>query len=355
MKLMAAKIFFGRTLVVVAAASALAACSSSGVGEPANGLQISGPYDNTRTGLTSSMWLSGGSYTYQGSKVVYFGIVDAYRANRKFNKRGVLWGPGSQPLVSPQGMVTDAQRNLYVVDGGASGAGRTYMYSPGTETPSKTFNDPGMFPVQVAVGSDGTLYVANIYSASFGPGNVVAYAPGSSNPTSTYTDVNFDQVVGIAVDRRKDIFVSYNTSPSSHGTVAVFRHGSSTATETGIQVPYNGSSSEAGVLALDVKDHLLLGYGADYGGVAVYASKAPYTQLGKFALYGHSQGLAFDRSGKTLYSADYSYSQGEIYGYDPGTFSVTQIGTVYPWFPNEPSYLGDARGIAVAPSLPIPK
>jgi hypothetical protein len=49
-----------------------------------------------------------------------------------------------------------------------------------------------------------------------------------------------------------------------------------------------------------------------------------------------------------LYSADYNYSQGEIYSYDPGTFSVTQIGTANPWFPNMPSYLGDARGTATA-------
>jgi hypothetical protein len=352
---MAARAFLGRSLVIAVAAASLVACGGGDVAPETGSVQIPSAYDNSRAASKAAMWLSGGSLMYQGSKLVYFGIVDAYRAHGKYNRTGVLWGPASQPLVSPEGMVTDVHHNLYVVDGGASGAAKIYMYSSGTDIPSKTFNDPGMFPEQVAIGSDGTLYVANIYTASFGAGNVVAYAPGASNPTEMYTDPNFFEVEGVAVDRRRDIFVSYNTSASSQGTVAVFKRGSKQATETGISVPQNGSSSEAGPLTFDVNARLLLGYGADYGGVAVYSRKPPYTLLGKFALKGHTQELAFGRSGTSLYSADYNYSQGEIYRYDPNTFSVSQIGTVYPWYPNMSYYAGDARGIAVAPSLPIPK
>jgi hypothetical protein len=343
--------------LLLAVAIASAGCANEGFTQPGiRGASLAYPlFMGAKQRSRGAMWLSGGSYTYEGTKIVYFGIVDAYTLHRKNHRTGVLWGPNRKDLVSPQGMVTDPSRNLYVVDGGASGASAIYMYSPGTDTPSKTFSDPGMFPVQVAIGAHGTLYVANMYTASFGPGNVVAYAPGATSPTKTYTDSNFDQVEGVAVDRRGNIFVSYNVSPSSTGTVAVFLRGSKKATETGIKVPPNGSSSEAGVLTLDINGNLLLGYGADSGGVAVYSSSAPYTQQGKFNLNGHSQGLAFDRDGKTLYSADYQFSQGEIYSYDPSTFSVSLINTVSPWFPNMPSYLGDARGIAVAPAPALPK
>jgi hypothetical protein len=343
--------------LLLAASVASTGCSSGGFTQPGmSGSPSAYPLaTDTKGRLSGSMWLSGGSYTYEGSKIVYFGIVDAYRLHGKNHRHGVLWGPNRQDLVSPQGMVTDPSRNLYVVDGGASGASAIYMYSPGTHTPSKTFSDPGMFPVQDAIGADGTLYVANMYTASFGPGNVVAYAPGATSPTKTFTDSNFDQVEGVAVDRRGNIFVSYNVSPSSTGTVAVFLRGSKKATETGIKVPPNGSSSEAGVLTLDINANLLLGYGADSGGVAIYSSSAPYAQQGTFNLNGHTQGLAFNRDGKTLYSADYQLSQGEVYSYDPSTYSVSLINTVAPWFPNLPQYLGDARGIAVAPALALPK
>jgi hypothetical protein len=341
----------------LAAAIGASGCTSNGFTQPGiSGSQLAYPvFREAKARSRGEMWLSGGSYTYEGSKVVYFGIVDAYRLHGKNRRHGVLWGPNRQELVSPQGMVTDPSGNLYVVDGGASGASAIYMYTPGTHTPSKTFSDPGMFPVQDAIGADGTLYVANMYTASFGPGNVVAYAPGATSPTKTYSDSNFDQVEGVAVDRRGDIFASYNVSPSSTGTVAVFLRGSKKATETGIKVPPNGSSSEAGLVALDINANLLLGYGADSGGVAVYSSSPPYAQQGTFNLNGHTQGLAFDRDGKTLYSADYQFSQGEVYSYDPSTFSVSLINTVAPWFPNLPQYLGDARGIAVAPALALPK
>jgi sugar lactone lactonase YvrE len=343
--------------MVLAVALSSAGCSNDRLTQPAIG-GVSNAYSSlmdVKDHSRPSMWLSGGSYMYEGSKAVYFGIVNAYTLHGKNHRRGVLWGPNKKDLVSPQGMVTDPNGNLYVVDGGASGASAIYMYSPGAKTPSKTLSDAGMFPVQVAIGANGTLYVANMYTASFGPGNIVAYAPGASSPTKTYTDSNFDQVEGVAVDRHGNIFVSYNFSPSSTGTVAVFLRGSENATETGIKVPQNGSSSEAGVLALDIMGNLLLGYGADSGGVAAYSSSAPYTQKGQFNLNGHSQGLAFDRDGKTLYSADYQLSQGEVYSYDPSTFSVSLINTVSPWFPKLPSYLGDARGIAVAPALALPK
>jgi hypothetical protein len=350
-----AKSFHWSMLLTVVVASA--GCTNDRLTQPAIG-GWSNAYPSlvdAKEHSRASMWLSGGSFMYEGSKAVYFGIVDAYTLHGKNHRRGVLWGPNRKDLVSPQGMVTDPNRNLYVVDGGASGASAIYMYSPGAKTPLKTFSDAGMFPVQIAIGASRTLYVANMYTASFGPGNVVAYASGASSPTKTYTDSNFDQVEGVAVDRRGNIFVSYNTSPSSTGTVAVFLRGSGKATETGIKVPPNGSSSEAGVLTLDIMGNLLLSYGADSGGVAAYSSSAPYTQRGQFNLNGHSQGLAFDQDGKTLYSADYQLSQGEVYSYDPGTFSVSLINTVSPWFPKLPSYLGDARGIAVAPALALPK
>ena len=87
-----ARSFHWSLLLAVSIASA--GCGSGGFAQPGmSGSPYAYPLATGTKGRSSgSMWLSGGSYTYEGSKIVYFGIVDAYRLHGKNHRRGVLWG-----------------------------------------------------------------------------------------------------------------------------------------------------------------------------------------------------------------------------------------------------------------------
>ena len=75
-----------------------------------------------------------------------------------------------------------------------------------TSTPSLTLFDPGEKPEDVAVGSDGTKYVANYSASGGGPGSVSIYAPGSTTPTSSITELF--TVSGITLDAAGNLYVS---------------------------------------------------------------------------------------------------------------------------------------------------
>jgi len=130
-------------------------------------------------------------------------------------------------LDGPEGMASDPSGNLYVAN---TIDGNILEYPAGSSAPSRTLSDlSGYAPGEVALGSDGTVYVTNIHGplpkrcGTFcipKPGNVVAYANGSTKPTAVYKTFPATAAyypIGLGVDAQNDIFVTYETTAVSGG------------------------------------------------------------------------------------------------------------------------------------------
>ena len=158
----------------------------------------------------------------------------------------------------PEGMTTDAAGNLYVADLGVAtegpATGDIKVYPKGSTKYSRYIVPTKWVPYDIAVGSDGTMYVANIAPfASFSPGSVSIYPLGASQPSRVLHLHNF-QVDGITLHAQSNaIYVSYQTESSS-GNIAEFKNARGKAIYFGASYPEPWAILEDGrnnLLALD--------------------------------------------------------------------------------------------------------
>lgn len=164
---------------------------------------------------------------------------------RGFKPAGTLALP---PQSIAFGLTVDAAQNLYVaISTLGSGTPSVEVFARGTTRPSKTFTDGLTAPIDVAVDSHGTLYVANLASSNgsgcgqgSGPGgNVVEYASGSTKPARIISGFpGCPQAV--AVDARSDLYLTYLYYPSSgfvESDVIEYAYRSTKGQELNLQVP----------------------------------------------------------------------------------------------------------------------
>jgi hypothetical protein len=215
---------------------------------------------------------------------------------------GSLSGDFNNPL----GIGVDQQGDLYVAN---SGAENVLVYANGSTSPTNTLNDPDRFPADVAISSNGTVYVANGFGPMGASGNVVVYSAGATSPTQTLNDRDFLHVSGVALDKAGDLFVSCNATPGGGGTVVKFKAGSTNGTETHIEL------GSAGGVGFDSVGHLLA-IDEQTPSLNVYdvGKKKPLYQL---ALPGTSAYFAFNKTSTVLYVADYGLGEIDVFRYQP--------------------------------------
>jgi hypothetical protein len=151
-----------------------------------------------------------------------------------YHERGTNQSPIGQltsGLTSPQGIVVDQHHRLWVAN---TNAFNVVAFKRGATAPFRTLNDPGYYPIGVAVDSNGTVFAANAEGTNGPPGNVTVWAKGSSNPSETLTYSNFQIVLGIGVDASNNVYVSY-IPISGPPSVVVFPAGSQTGQPLAIQ------------------------------------------------------------------------------------------------------------------------
>jgi DNA-binding beta-propeller fold protein YncE len=121
-------------------------------------------------------------------------------------------------LTHPVGIAVDKSGNVFIADR----SGHVFEYAKGGTTLLKTFDDPGFNPEDVAVDSDGTLYV--VANLSGGVGHVAVYSGGSTTPTRIINDPLFHTVLSVAVDENHLLIACYQ-DPSNVGNCDEFAGG----------------------------------------------------------------------------------------------------------------------------------
>jgi hypothetical protein len=315
---------FHRLLTALALTS-IAGCSAASTAAPmqsaSSAAQPDAPHPNAakRSALIYSSSFGGNS-------------VDYYLKGTGPNNpvAGSLSGRFNNPL----GMGVDKNGNLYVAN---SGDENVLVYAAGSTSPTSTLNDPDKFPADVAIGSDGTAYVANGFGPIGASGNVVVYPPGATTPSQVLSNKHFLHVTGDALDKNGNLFVSCNGNVGSgNGTVVEFKPGAITAIETHIHLGF------AGGVGFDRQGHLLA-IDEEVPSLNVYNPHRS-TPLAKLTLPGTSAYFAFDHQSKLLYVSDYGLAEIDVFRYTPT--GLTQVNKITNGLnPSESSL-----GIAMSPA-----
>lgn len=214
------------------------------------------------------------------------------------------------PIGVPQ---VDAQQNLYVPT--ASGVS---VFGRGQTTVSKVFSIP--FAGGVAIGTDGTVYVATGYSGVLstvgiplggGTGSIVIYRPGSATPSAT---VPLDAgVVGIAIDGSNNVYAITQSgnywggsgTPPAPGHVYEVPHGSTTPIAL-----FQGATAYFTAVAVDASGNLDLTIARvianQFMGVQLQVYSPGDTDINTYTLP-HLLGeeFTFDTTGKNAYGTYY--------------------------------------------------
>jgi hypothetical protein len=169
---------------------------------------------------------------------------------------------------APSGLAVGSNGVLYV-----SNLNAVTEYQPGALTPFRTIPLTGGTPVAIAVGSDGTLAVAEVPPVHQ-PGHLLIFDKGSPTPTRTITfpldgqlHVNMG---GVAVDASDDVFASVHQYPHGPSRLLEFAPGSTNGVDTGLLFG-------AG-LGLDAAGNLYIGF-TDFVNVYAPGSTQPARQI----------------------------------------------------------------------------
>jgi len=250
--------------LLVVAGSLLCGCSgSNGAVQSLPSSSVAGHEDLSRETTTAAFYVSDLSTS-----------VSIYPTDTNPNdpeRLAVL----TQEITQSQGLWVDRQGTLYVVNGCCPGKPVSVVeFKRGQNTPSLQITEGLNEPGNVAVSSDGTVYVTDIKSGTDAKlvGVVVLYKRGQISPEGTITlpDPTYGLQVGsILFDAQRNALVA--TLNPENGAVHIFRipRGSRHPVDMGIQ----GAAGDA--LGLDAAGNLYTANAVSTDGtVAVYAPGA---------------------------------------------------------------------------------
>jgi sugar lactone lactonase YvrE len=197
-------------------------------------------------------------------------------------------------FAQPQGIYVSPKGVVYVGD---TDNDRIFVYKKESLNSFETLSDNGQ-PRELAADSKGTLYAGNVNQ-----GNVAVYVGGATSPTSYISIPNAAAVLGIAVDAKDNLFVSFDTQRGGDGSGQIdeFLAGTTNPISLGITLV----SAEG--MAFDKQGNLIVCDSADSdpSAAAVYifapgATKPSHTMSFPNA---YPISVALNKSGKDLFVA----------------------------------------------------
>jgi WD40 repeat protein len=287
------------SLFVMASLGTLAGCSSS---------TTLGTPSATAAG-TAAVSRDAGGLIYASS----YGSNTVNYYDKGTGPNNPVAGSLSGSFSNPWGMAVDKSGDLYV----ANAEDRNVLvYAKGSTSPTSTLNDPSDFPCDVAVGSDGTVYVANGSGPIGASGNVLIYKAGSTNPGQQLSNSHFLHVAGVALDKNGNVFASYNGQADGTGGVVEF-HAPKFLNTTNMHVKLG----YAGGVGFDGKGHLLV---IDQEGPTLNVYNVGKRKpVAKLTLPGTSWFFAFNEDSTQLYVADSQLGEIDIFRYTPTSLKQT--------------------------------
>jgi hypothetical protein len=228
------------------------------------------------------------------------------------NKGGKETGKIASGLSGPDGDWYDTKGNLYVADYKSVDI---QEYAPATTKPTFTYSAGLIDPVGVTTNKKSSVFVAD-YDDGGSSGTVTEYAQ-KSNTIANQCLVG-GAAEGVAVDKKGDVFVSYNGSIG--GAVAEFKGGLKGCTETilGVSLKY------AGGLILDKKSDLVV---CDQSPPVIDIIKPPYSSVSS-TITGFTDPfhVALNKTNTLVFVADPSAADVVVDKYPTGS-SYTTLGS----------------------------
>jgi hypothetical protein len=198
--------------MLAGAVLALTACSAHGIGSTPSLPVTSGGVHPTKASSAATLYVADGAYSVDSKpKVTSVTLfpADSTLANPK--SIGTLT-PGT---AGAYGLTFDKHGNLFVAN-----LTNVMGFKPGAKKPFLTLTKGVLSPDAVTVGSDGTVYVADVVGFGTGPGSVEVFPPGRTIATHTYVDPSFWNVTDVAVDAKKNLYIAYCSQSSNSANAA---------------------------------------------------------------------------------------------------------------------------------------
>lgn len=204
-------------------------------------------------------------------------------------------------LDAPAGIAVDAAGNVYVCNNaGQSAQGKSAfwtvtVYKRGQTAPFRTYTAGVWNPVDVAVAPDGTAYIANYSSV------VTVYPPTGLLPSRSLAAPSGYAPVGIALDARGDVFVSY---VRQNGGGVVYEYLPHQTTGSNLGIVFAGDPHG---LAVDQNGNLVVAVSTAPNPGSLIEVFAPGSKQPKLTMTGPFQPfmLALSRDGRRLFVADF--------------------------------------------------
>jgi hypothetical protein len=233
-------------------------------------------------------------------------------------------------LLSPQGMFVDKHHHLWVAN---TNAFNIVAFKRNATAPYLTLDDPGYYPISVAVDSHGTVFAANAQGSSGQPGNVTYWKKGATDPSGTLTISGLQLALGIGVDAGDDVYVSYIPT-SGPPTVSVVAAGTQTGQPLGIQ------GTTISDITFDAKENLVME--DEYGNLGIWLP--PYNSGPARTLPAFGNEPTLNKKQTQVWIAYANFSDPMIESYDYG--SGQQLDVITSGF----THAAIPYGVAVDPS-----
>jgi hypothetical protein len=284
-----------RRLSSVALASMVAGCAGS---IPAGGTdsQEAGPAMQV-SGKTQSGWLApearakNAHLIYAAGYDASEGAVFVYQGKKPYKKVGELPSGSNWPGAC----YVDGKGNVYVAndDDGPSNNGFIREYAKGKSKPTFEYTTSLSFPKSIAVGADGTLYVADLANN----GEVVEFPQKSNTPALIIPNSVFAPLLpgAVALDSANNLYVGASTFGSSP-QYNVWKFAPNTAKGTALNLT---DLDDPSTIIVDKNNNLVVGNG-DGGLVSVYPAGQVNPSVQFSVPFGTTQ-IAFDKAENIFY------------------------------------------------------